>query len=141
LAPQRKIIVDILRVYYAAVSQRDSHLFAEEFSVAEYPEEPVVKMVFLYRKPGERFAFYYVLFDNFRNVSGCNVAINRIARINHYYRAFVAHAQTAGKIDANIIRKIVVFKLLLQGLADCSIAFLNTARSIAYRNYVFLAHF
>jgi hypothetical protein len=115
VAPQGQIVVDVLRVDDAAVAQRDSHLLAEEFRVAENPEETVVQMVLLNRQPRERTAVDQMFFHDLRNVVFRHPAVDRVARVDDQDRAFVAHAQAAGQADGRLVGQPVLGQLLLQG--------------------------
>ncbi len=71
---------------------------AEELRVSEYPEESIVKMVFLDYEPWHFPAIEKMLFDDFRYVVDLDVAVHYISRIDYHNRAFCAHPQAAGQV-------------------------------------------
>ena len=103
ITANRQVVVDIFRIDNPAVAKCNPHLLAEEIHIPKNPEETVIQMIFTNHHIRNRLAFDQVELDDLGHIFDLYVAIHRKAGIDNQDRPFLAHAQTAAQMNADLI--------------------------------------
>ncbi|OQA40483.1 MAG: hypothetical protein BWY50_02015 [Spirochaetes bacterium ADurb.Bin315] len=133
------ILVDVLRIDRAAVTEHDSELLLVELNV--FHLGVLLRQGLVIQKPLDLSPFDDVLGDQFLCVGRFDLHIEGIFRQYLDDRSLFAESETTGLDDLHVIGKAVGFALFNQFLVDCVGFARLTCRTAANQDVVFKCHY